>query len=96
MTERKDTIYVFSNFHDVVGWGAKMRYDFQKPIIVTRFRGKFEEYERNSHFRTAGANGLWLKKKGSLIPYVCGNFIHQTHLSNLFLRSVISRRLPMR
>ncbi len=65
--KEKDIIYVFSNFHDAVGWGAKMRYDFQKPIIITRFRGKIEEYERDAHFQSAGAKGLWLKKKGSIM-----------------------------
>ncbi len=65
--KEKDTIYVFSNFHDAVGWGAKMRYDFQKPIIVTRFRGKIDEYERDAHFQSAGAKGLWLKKNGSIM-----------------------------
>lgn len=63
-----DKIYAFSNFDDAVRWASKMEFDFKEPTVIIPFKGNKEEWERDTHFQSAGAKGQWLKKAGTISP----------------------------
>lgn len=61
-------IYAFSNFDDAVRWASKLQYDSDQPTVIVVFRCDPGQWQRDTHFESAGAKGRWLKKKGSVAP----------------------------
>lgn len=79
-------IYAFSNFDDAVRWASRLQYDSGQPTAIVVFSGNPGEWERDTHFESAGSKGMWLKRKGSVKP---GDILEVMDLTPEMTRAVV-------